>query len=306
MVNTTLVILAAGGTEAFGNLKQITPIDKHGNKIIDFSIYDAVRAGFKNVVIVIEKEHQEEFAQAMGEYINRYINIRYAYQDLNMVPDWYCIPEGREKPWGTAHALWSCKHLLNEPFVVINADDYYGQDAFEMMYEFLTNFEGEPHTNCSMIGYLLGNTLSEYGSVSRGCCAIDQDNYVVNIEERRHIDKKSQGLVYSKDNGESYQSIPVETIVSMNMWGLTPHILEELDQSMEQFFYELQYGESLSRQWYLSAEINKLLQKGNITVKVLPSKDCWFGLTYKEDKGSVIEAIQQLKNQGVYPEKLWE
>lgn len=306
MEQPALVILAAGMGSRYGGLKQIDPIDKHGNKIIDFSIYDAIRAGFKKVVFIIKKENEQDFRSCIGDTVSKYIDVEYVFQELNNVPANFTIPEGRVKPWGTAHAILCCKNVLNGPFAVINSDDYYGQSAFQTLYDYLTTHEDDEKYRYAMVGYELGNTLTDNGYVSRGCCITDQNGYLVHITERTHIEKTMGGAAYSEDDGQTLIPIPLETLVSMNMWGFMPSILGELDRAVNEFFAHDVEKNPMKAECFLPIEVDKLLQQGKATVEVLSSKDKWFGVTYKEDKPFVVESIQNLKNQGVYPEKLWD
>lgn len=306
MEKPALVILAAGMGSRYGGLKQIDPIDKHGNKIIDFSIYDAIRAGFKKVIFIIKRENEEDFRTCIGDTVSKYIDVEYVFQDLNNVPENFVIPEGRVKPWGTAHAIYCCRNVIDGPFAVINADDYYGQSAFQTLYDFLTTHEDDTKYRYAMVGYELGNTLTDNGSVARGCCITDQNGYLVNIAERTQIEKKNGGAAYTEDGGATYVPIPLETLVSMNMWGFMPSIIKELGAALDDFFANGVESNPLKAECFLPIEVDKLLQKGKATVEVLSSKDKWFGVTYKEDKPFVVESIQNLKDQGVYPEKLWE
>lgn len=306
MEKPTLVILAAGMGSRYGGLKQIDPIDKHGNKIIDFSIYDAVRAGFRKVIFIIKKENEADFRSCIGDTVSKYIEVEYVFQELSNVPAGVVVPEGRMKPWGTAHAILCCKDAIDGPFAVINSDDYYGQSAFQTLYDFLTTHEDGEKYRYAMVGYELGNTLTDNGSVARGCCITDQNGFLVNIAERTKIVKMHGGAAYTEDDGETYVPIPIETLVSMNMWGFMPSILGELEQALQRFFAEEVPANPLKSECFLPIEVDRLLQAGKATVEVLPSKDKWFGVTYKEDKPFVVESIQNLKDEGVYPEKLWE
>lgn len=306
MNKPVLVILAAGLGSRYGGLKQITPIDKHGNKLLDFSIYDAIRAGFKKVIFVIQKENEQEFKASISDNITKYIDIEYAYQDLSNVPIGNNVTQGRVKPFGTAHAIYCCRELIHEPFAVISADDYYGQSAFEALYDYLTTHKDNEKFRYAVVGYELGNTLTENGYVSRGCCVTDQNNFLVNVTIRMHIEKKNSGAVYSEDDGITFVPIPLETIVSMKMWGFNPSIMGELEKAINQFYLKDASNNPLMAECNIPSEVDKLLQAGIASVEVLSSKDKWFGITYKEDKPFVVESIQELKNQGVYPEKLWE
>lgn len=306
MKKPALVILAAGMGSRYGGLKQIDPVDAQGNKIIDFSIYDARKAGFEKVVFIIKKENEQDFRSCIGDAVSRHMEVEYVFQDINKVPKGFEIPEGRVKPWGTAHAILCCKDCVKEPFAVINADDFYGRSAFKTLYDYLTTHEDDELHRYAMVGYELGNTLTENGSVARGCCVTDENGYLVTIAERTQIEKRPDGAAYSEDGGKTYTDIPLNTPVSMNMWGFTPSIMEELDKAVNRFFGEGVKDNPLKAECFLPIEVDKLLKEKKATVQVLSSKDKWFGVTYKEDKPFVMESIQKLKDAGVYPKKLWE
>lgn len=304
MDKPVLVILAAGMGSRYGGLKQIDPVDDQGNKIIDFSIYDAMRAGFKKVVFIIKKENEEDFRTCVGNAVSKHMEVDYVFQDLNKVPEGFVIPEGRVKPWGTAHAILCCKDVIKEPFAVINADDYYGRNAFQTLYDYLTTHQDDDKFRYAMVGYELGNTLTENGSVARGCCVTDENNFLVTIAERTQIEKREKGAEYTED-GEHFIPIDLKTPVSMNMWGFTPSVLKEMESAVNQFFATEVEKNPLKSECFLPIEIDKLLQRGVATVEVLHSSDKWFGVTYKEDKPFVVESIAELKRQGVYPTQLW-
>lgn len=304
MKKPVLVILAAGMGSRYGGLKQIDPVDEQGNKIIDFSIYDAMRAGFQKVIFIIKKENEQDFRTCIGDAVSKYMEVEYVYQDLAKVPDDFTIPEGRVKPWGTAHAILCCKDAIKEPFAVINADDYYGRSAFQTLFDFLTTHQDDDKYRYAMVGYELGNTLTENGSVARGCCVTDNDGYLVTIAERTQIEKRGDGAVYTED-GTNFIPIELNTPVSMNMWGFTPSILGELELAVNRFFQTEVDKNPLKSECFLPIEVDKLLKEEKATVKVLSSKDKWFGVTYKEDKPFVVESVKKLKAEGVYPEKLW-
>lgn len=304
MIKPALVILAAGMGSRYGGLKQIDPIDPQGHKIIDFSIYDAVAAGFERVIFLIKEEHLEDFKEAIGNAISKHVQVEYAFQAIDKIPESCHIPEGRIKPWGTAHAILCCKEFIKGSFAVINADDYYGQSAFQSIYQYLTTHEDNDKYRYAMVGYQLKNTLTENGSVARGCCEIDQNGYLKTVVERTHIEKRGENAVYTED-GETFQPISVDTIVSMNLWGFSASIMGELEQAMESFFQDDVVKNPLKAECFIPFEVDKLLQKGKATVKVLSSKDKWFGVTYKEDKPVVEAAIRTLKQEGKYPDNLW-
>ncbi|MBE5886579.1 MAG: nucleotidyltransferase [Lachnospiraceae bacterium] len=305
MKEPVLVIMAAGMGSRYGGLKQIDPVDAAGNKILDFSIYDALRAGFKKAVFIIKKENEMLFKECIGDAVSRHMEVEYVFQDITDVPDGFNIPDERIKPWGTAHAIFSCREVVKGPFAVINADDYYGVEAFKVLYDFLTTHEDDEKYRYAMVGYRLGNTLTENGSVARGCCVTNDEGYLVSITERTKIVKTPEGAAYSEDEGVTYTPISVDSPVSMNMWGFTPSIIPELGKTLEDFFATQVQKNPLKAECYLPIEVDKLLKEGKATVKVLSSKDKWFGVTYKEDKPYVMDSIQKLKDAGIYPDVLW-
>lgn len=305
MNKPTLVILAAGMGSRYGGLKQMDPIDEYGNLIIDFSIYDAKRAGFEKVVFIIKKENEEDFRRCIGDKVSKYMHVEYVFQELTLVPDWFTIPEGRVKPWGTAHAIYCCRDVVNEPFAVINSDDYYGASAFKSLYDYLITHSDDEKYRYAMVGYELGNTLTDHGYVSRGCCVTDQEGNLETIDERTHIEKRGDHAEYMDDE-DNYHALPFDTTVSMNMWGFSPSILKELKSAVHAFFEHEVEKNPLKAECFLPIEVDKLLKADVATVQVLTSSDKWFGVTYKEDKPFVMESIQKLKAQGLYPEKLWE
>ena len=306
MKKPVLVVMAAGMGSRYGGLKQIDPVDKEGHIIMDFSIYDAVRAGFKKVVFIIKKENEADFKAAIGDRISKIIEVAYVFQDLNNLPEGYSIPEGRVKPWGTGHAILSCLDEVDGPFAVINADDYYGSHAFQMAYDFLSqNEEGDTY-NYMMVGYKLENTLTDNGHVARGVCVTDEDGHLVKINERTHIEKREDGAAYTEDDGKTWVEIPEGSTVSMNMWGFSASILKELKDRFSKFLDQNLESNPLKCEYFLPFVVDELLTEKKATVKVLKSMDKWYGVTYKEDKPVVVAAIQKLKDEGLYPQKLWE
>lgn len=305
MEKPTLVILAAGMGSRYGGLKQIDPVDDKGHKIIDFSIYDAVRAGFGKVVFIIKKENEKDFRECVGDAVSKHIAVDYVFQELDKVPEGFQIPEGRVKPWGTAHAILCCKDVVKEPFAVINADDYYGRSAFDELYKFLTTHEDDEKYRYAMVGYQLGNTLTDNGSVARGICVTDEDGYLVEIAERTKIVKTEKAAAFTEDDGKTWTEVALDTPVSMNMWAFSPSIIGELQAAVDRFFAEEVEKNPLKSECFLPIEVDKLLKAGKATVEVLHSADKWFGVTYKEDKPFVMESIRNLKDAGVYPDVLW-
>ena len=306
MQKPTLVILAAGMGSRYGGLKQIDPVDDEGNKIIDFSIYDAIRAGFGKVVFIIKRENENDFRKCIGDAVSKKVPVEYVFQELTNVPEGVEIPEGRVKPWGTAHAIYGCKDVVKEPFAVINADDYYGVSAYESLAEYLTSeHENSGAYPFCMVGYQLKNTLTENGSVARGCCMMDENGYLCEIEERTKIIKTKDGAAYTTDD-EHYIPMSGDTLVSMNMWGFYPGIFKELEKSLENFFATQMSANPLKSECFIPLEVGNMVKNNIATVKVLSSKDKWFGVTYKEDKPFVVDSIKKLKEAGVYPDRLWD
>lgn len=305
MKKPVLVVMAAGMGSRYGGLKQIDPIDEYGNIIMDFSIYDAIRAGFQKVVFIIKKENEENFRAAIGDRIAKQLEVAYVYQDLHNIPDGYEVPEGRVKPWGTGHAVLSCIDVIDGPFAVINADDYYGSNAFKMAYDYLSTHEDDGTYRYMMTGYQLENTLTENGHVARGVCVTDENGYLKKINERTHIEKRGDVTAYTEDDGQTWVTIPEGSTVSMNMWGFTESMLVELKQRFGKFLDENLEKNPLKCEYFLPFVVDELLLEGRATVQVLKSMDKWYGVTYKEDKPHVVAALRALKEQGLYPEKLW-
>lgn len=307
MKKPVLVVMAAGMGSRYGGLKQIDPIDKEGHIIMDFSVYDAVRAGFEKVIFIIKKENLADFRGAIGDRLSKHIEVSYVFQDLHNLPEGYEVPEGRVKPWGTGHAVLSCIEEIDGPFVVINADDYYGSHAFQVAYDFLCeNEDTEEGYKYMMVGYKLENTLTENGHVSRGVCVTDEEGYLVKINERTHIEKREDGTAYTEDDGKTWVTIPEGSFVSMNMWGFNASILQELKARFVKFLDENVEKNPMKCEYFLPFVVDEILNEKKATVKVLKSMDKWYGVTYKEDKPFVMAAIQNLKDQGLYPQNVWE
>ncbi|MCR5323841.1 MAG: nucleotidyltransferase [Lachnospiraceae bacterium] len=310
MKKPALVIMAAGMGSRYGGLKQIDPLDDHGQIIMDFSIYDALRAGFGKIVFIIKKEIEEDFKKSVGDRISKVADVAYVYQELDKLPktedNRYSVPEGRTKPWGTGHAVLCCKGVLDEPFAVINADDYYGPEAFRIIAHELTSGENEDTLDYCMVGYILSNTLTENGTVSRGICDVDENGFLKDIEEKTKIAKSADGAQYSEDNCETWRKISPDSIVSMNMWGFKVNFLNELEKSFVRFLDNDVDKNPMKSEFFLPKAVEELLEAGKATVKVLKSTDRWFGVTYKEDKADVVKAIRRLKDEGFYPDDLWQ
>ncbi|MGI6732273.1 MAG: nucleotidyltransferase family protein [Anaerovoracaceae bacterium] len=304
MKEPVLIVMAAGMGSRYGGLKQIDPVGSAGELIIDFSLYDAVMAGFKKAIFIIKKEMEEDFRDLMKDGADRFIDIEYAFQDINDLPEGYEVPEGRVKPWGTCHAVLSAKHLVEGPFAVINADDYYGAGAFQIMYDFLAKAESrDPYSFC-MVGYKLENTLTESGHVARGVCEITEDGYLSEITERTKIMWRNGEIQYEEEDG-TWVSVAEGRTVSMNFWGFTTSMMKEMEERFPAFLDKTLVENPLKGEYFLPLVVDQLLQEKKATVKVLPSRDKWYGVTYKEDKQSVVDALQSMKDKGLYPEKLW-
>jgi NDP-sugar pyrophosphorylase family protein len=302
-----LVIMAAGMGSRYGGLKQIDPVDPQGHIIMDFSVYDAVRAGFEEVIFIIKKENEEDFRRAIGDRIGGQVRVQYAFQQLEDIPAGYAVPEGRVKPWGTGHAVLSCRELLGQaPFAVINADDYYGPEAFRLIYRFLESSRDGGKYHYAMVGYAIGNTVTENGSVSRGVCETDKDRYLTGITERTRIEKREDGAAYTEDGGKTWIPLDKDTVVSMNMWGFTGSFMKELEARFPAFLRKGTEENPLKCEYFLPSVVEQLLTEEKADVKVLNTPDRWYGVTYREDKPAVEKAVRMMKEGGLYPERLWK
>ena len=306
MKKATLVIMAAGiGSRFGGGIKQLEPVGPNGEIIMDYSIYDAKEAGFNKVVFVIRKDLEKDFKEVIGNRIEKEIEVAYAYQEKEDIPERFRdMYKDRVKPWGTGQAILCCKDVVNEPFLVINADDYYGKEAYREAYTYLTEeqLKSEKVQAC-MVGFVLGNTLSENGGVTRGICTVDEQGNLVDIVETSNIEKTESGAAVREE--ERLKSIDVNVPVSMNMWGLHPDFFSILERGFEKFLEET-VSENSKSEYLLPTIVGGLLKEGRINLKVLKSHDKWFGVTYKEDKESVVASVRDLVEQGVYPKKLFE
>ncbi len=302
MSKATLVIMAAGiGSRFGGGIKQLEPVGPNGEIIMDYSIYDAMEAGFDKVVFVIRKNLEKDFKEVIGNRIEKVVDVDYAYQELDDIPEKYRKTYAdRTKPWGTGQAILCCKDVVDAPFLVINADDYYGKQAFKEAFEYLTKEKSEDEI--CMVGFVLKNTLSDNGAVTRGVCKVDEANMLVEIIETHNIEKVEDEAVVRTDDGE--KKIDVDSPVSMNMWGLRPNFFSILENGFTEFLENLN-EEDLKSEYLLPTIIGGLLEEKKLSVRVLQSKDKWFGVTYKEDKADVVSAISELIETGVYPVKLF-
>lgn len=298
----TLVIMAAGMGSRFGGNKQIAPVDDAGHIIIDFSIYDAIRAGFGRVVCVIKPEMEADFRRAIGDAIADHVDLRYAWQTLDAIPEGFTIPEGRQKPWGTGHAVLCALDQVEGPFAVINADDFYGADAFKAAGDFLT--AGGDDDEHAMVGYNIENTLTENGTVSRGVCA-GKDGYLTDITERTVIEPRPGGAAFTEDGGESWTFIPAGTPVSMNLWAFRTGVKEAFGRMFRDFLRDTVPANPLKAEFYLPNVPKALIAAGTGRVRLLATHERWYGMTYREDAEAVRAAIAGMKAKGVYPEKLW-
>ena len=306
MKKPVLVIMAAGMGSRYGGLKQIDPVDDDGHIIMDFSMYDARKAGFEKVIFIIKRELEADFKERVGNRISRYMDVSYVYQELADLPEGYEVPEGRVKPWGTAHAVLSCIDQIEGPFAVINADDYYGQEAFQLIYDYLASHEDDDKYRYTMVGYHLGNTVTDNGHVARGICDMNENGELIAIHERTRIEKRDDGIAYTEDDGQTWTYVPADTTVSMNMWGFTRSILEEIRDGFPEFLDHGLKTNPMKCEYFLPAVVSDLLGEEKATVAVLTSVDKWYGVTYKEDKPVVVAAIRKMKEEGRYPEHLWE
>ncbi|MDH5379480.1 MAG: sugar phosphate nucleotidyltransferase [Cyclobacteriaceae bacterium] len=293
----TLLILAAGMGSRYGGLKQLDPLGPNGETLIDYSIHDAIQAGFGKVVFIIRKHFEKEFKNKVSDKFSSKIEVVHVFQELDsLVP----IEVNREKPWGTGHAILVAKDVIDEPFAVINADDYYGQSGFKLMAKFLSNQCSQ--SEFSMVGYRIKNTLSDHGSVSRGVCSMDSDNYLIDVVERTKIEKSTNNSIIYIEGEESFPLAP-ETIVSMNFWGFHPTVFPFIEQQFNDFVMANQ--NNLKAEFFIPLYVNDMLQRDIIKLKVLESEDKWFGVTYKEDKETVMDSFLQLVKNGIYPSPLW-
>lgn len=306
MNKPVLVIMAAGMGSRYGGLKQIDPVDEEGHIIMDFSMYDARRAGFEKVIFIIKKENEENFKEAVGDRMAKYMEVSYAFQELANIPEGYEVPEGRVKPWGTAHAVLSCIDQIDGPFAVINADDYYGQEAFKLIYDYLASHEDDEKYRYTMVGYHLGNTVTDNGHVARGICDMNENGELLAIHERTRIEKRDGGIAFTEDDGETWTSVPADATVSMNMWGFTKSILTEIKEGFPAFLEEGLQSNPMKCEYFLPTVVSDLLGEDRAAVAVLKSADKWYGVTYKEDKPVVVAAIKRMKEEGLYPVHLWE
>ncbi len=305
MKKPVLVIMAAGMGSRYGGLKQLDPVGNHGQLIIDYSIYDARRAGFETVVFVIKPEIEEDFKRCIGDRVSQVMDVRYAYQLKEDLPEGYSVPEVRQKPWGTAHAALAARNVVDGPFAVINADDYYGPEAFQEIHDYLSAHEDGALYEYVMVGYLLKNTVTENGTVARGVCEETGDHYLSQITERTKIEQ-GPPLRFTEDDGQTWTELPEDTIVSLNMWGFTRSFLDEAWKRFPAFLDKALAENPTKAEYFLPSVVSQLIGEGKARVKVLRSGDKWYGVTYREDKPTVVNAIAEKTKAGLYPDRLWE
>ncbi len=297
-----LVVMAAGMGSRFGGLKQIHPVDESGHIIIDFSLYDAYRAGFRKLVFIIKREHEEVFRKTIGDRMEQWFQVEYVFQELDRLPQGFTVPEQREKPWGTGHAIACCKDVIDAPFAVINADDFYGVTAFAAIYNYLKELDDE--SQYAMVGYLLRNTVTENGSVARGVCRVE-DGVLKGITELTEIYKDGENARYTED-GTQFHELSGDTIVSMNLWGFSEKMLDELWKRFPEFLEQNLPVNPRKCEYFLPTVVNQQIEENLVTVRVLPCEEVWYGVTYKKDLQTVVDAIQKMKEKGIYREELWK
>lgn len=305
-METTLVVMAAGiGSRFGGGIKQLEPVGPNGEIIMDYAIHDAIEAGFDKVVFIIRKDLEKDFREIIGNRMEKKIPVAYAFQEIDVLPEGYEVPQGRKKPWGTGQAVLACKGIVDTPFAVINADDYYGKEAFVKVHDFLVNTDSKEKgkLNFCMAGFILGNTLSDNGTVTRGICNVGNDGMLLNVEETSDIERVSADKVVCIRDGKQIE-VDAESYVSMNMWGLTPDFFDELEKRFIQFLDQVKPEEALKKEYLLPMIIKDLLLENKAEVNVLETKDRWFGVTYKEDKQTVVDSFNKLHADGVYPSSL--
>ena len=312
-MKTTLAIMAAGiGSRYGGGIKQLEPVGPSGEIIMDYSIHDAIEAGFNRIIFIIRKDIEEDFRAVIGDRIEaicrgRGVEVSYAFQRIDDLPEGAVFPEGRTKPWGTGQAVLACRGMIQEPFAVINADDYYGKEAFTKVHDFLQHYSPEHPTDFCMAGFVLKNTLSDNGGVTRGVCKMDASGFLTDVEETHDIVRTADGAAVEQvlpDGTRTYTPVDRDALVSMNMWGLTPEFMQLLEQGFREFFDHLE-GNEEKAEYLIPIYIGELLKEGRVSVQVLPTDDRWFGVTYKEDKASVVESFRELIRKGVYQEDLF-
>lgn len=302
-----LVVMAAGMGSRYGGLKQIDPVGPCGEAILDYSLYDARRAGFSTVVFIIKHEIEADFKRTVGARAEQAgLEVRYAFQQLDILPEGFSVPEGRVKPWGTAHAVLSAAKCIDAPFAVINADDYYGPTCFRLIFEYLSTHADGDKFAWAMVGFRLKNTVSENGSVSRGVCVTDAAGNLVSVTERTRIEPRDGTIAYTEDDGQTWVELPGDSLVSMNLWGFTPSFVTAAQEGFADFLRQNLPVNPLKCEYYLPSVVSAALADGRAEVRVLTSTDKWYGVTYREDKPALMAALKAMTDAGTYPEGLWK
>ncbi|MEA5048226.1 MAG: sugar phosphate nucleotidyltransferase [Eubacteriales bacterium] len=304
MQKPTLVVMAAGMGSRYGGLKQIDPIGRHGEIIMDYSLYDAMQAGFEKVVFIINHRIEEDFCEVVGRRAEKHFEVHYVFQQPEtLLPPGFSVPAGRTKPWGTAHAILCCQDVVHEPFAAINADDYYGKHAFFVLYNYLKTAKDSDKADFSMVGYLAKNTLTEHGSVARGVCKVSEKGELIDIVERLKVFKTPSGPAYTEDDGKTFVHFSGDNLVSMNFFGFTPSLFPALEARFPEFLQEALETNPLKGEFLIPAEVGRMLRSEKACVRVLSSPDRWYGVTYREDKPEVQRALDDLTKAGIYPDE---
>ncbi len=306
MKKPVLIVMAAGMGSRYGGLKQIDPVGPNGEVILDYSVYDAMRAGFEEVVFIIKHAIEKDFKEVVGARLEKQLKVHYAFQELDDLPEGYAVPEGRIKPWGTSHAIRAARAIVDGPFAVINADDYYGPEAFQVVYDYLTTTQDDDKYRYAMVGYYVKNTVTDAGTVARGVCEYDENNYLTTVVERTKIEKVGENARFTEDDGASWTDLPGDTLVSMNFWGFTRSMIDEIDAGLPAFLDSAIAENPMKGEYLLPTVVNDLLHADKATVKVLYSRDKWYGVTYKEDRPGVVASLQQKHEDGLYPSPMWK
>ena len=306
MNKPVLVIMAAGMGSRYGGMKQLDPVGGHGELIIDYSIYDAHRAGFDTVIFVIKEENEADFRVRIGDRVSRVMDVKYAFQRKDDLPEGYSVPPGRVKPWGTAQAALAARRLIEGPFAIINADDYYGPRAFQLIYDYLCSHPDGALYEYAMVGYLLKNTVTENGSVARGICTVDDEGILREVVERTAIEKDGDHARFTEDGGRSWSPLSGDTTVSMNIWGFTRSFLDEALARFPAFLDRALAEDPIKAEYYLPGVVEQLIFEGKARVRVLLTGDKWHGVTYRADKPKVVAALAEKTRAGLYPDELWK
>ena len=306
MKKPVLIVMAAGMGSRYGGLKQIDPVGPNGEVILDYSVYDAKRAGFEEVVFIIKHAIEKDFKEVVGARLEKQLKVHYAFHELDDLPEGYAVPEGRIKPWGTSHAIRAARDIVDGPFAVINADDYYGPEAFQVVYDYLTSTQDDEKYRYAMVGYFVKNTVTDAGTVARGVCEYDENGYLTTVVERTKIEKVGGNARFTEDDGASWTDLAGDTLVSMNFWGFSRSMIDEIDSRLPAFLDKAMETNPMKGEYLLPGTVNELLGEGKATVKVLYSRDKWYGVTYKEDRPGVVAALQSKHDEGLYPTPMWK